>query len=127
MINEVLVTCLQHSYEGSKPHSHGPFTLAAAQYYHKGLWGNLRSAWAAVKTWKAAEPGELRAPAPTMAMAVAPGSVPLAALLGMTFHCLLKQREPWSLQEQRHAPLHRRAPQFPHLRHHHSPRPPSRR
>ena len=59
VVNEVLVAYLQHMYDEGRPYSHGPFTLAAVQYFHRGLWGCLKSAWAALKTWQTAEPGEL--------------------------------------------------------------------
>ena len=57
VINEVLVAYLQAMYSDFKPYSHAPYTLAAVQYFHRRLQGNLKLAWAAVRTWKTAEPG----------------------------------------------------------------------
>ena len=96
VVKEVLVAYLQYLYETGRPYSHGPFTLAAVQYFHRSLWGSLKSAWAALKTWQTAEPGDLRAPMPTllvwamMAMALAELSVPLAAMLILSYHCFLR-------------------------------------
>ncbi len=43
LVNEVLVAYLQYMYETGRPYSHGPFTLAAVQYFHRSLWGSLKS------------------------------------------------------------------------------------
>ncbi len=66
--SEVLPVYLQHVFNDSRPCSHAPFTVAAVQYLHRRLWGQLHGAWAAVKTWKTAEPGELWAPEPMLVL-----------------------------------------------------------
>ena len=97
--SEVLTAYLQFMYNENRPFSHATFTLAAIQYFHRRMWGNLKGAWAAVRTWKVAEPGELRSPVPAlvrwglMALALAGHGVRLAALLALTFHTLLRPGE----------------------------------
>ena len=94
--SEVLTAYLQFLYNEGRPYSHATFALAAIQYFHRRLGGQLRGAWAAVRTWKTAEPGELRSPVPLlvlwglMSVALADGGVQLASLLALTFHALLR-------------------------------------
>ena len=64
LINEILMMYVQHLYDEKKAYTQGPFTLAAMQFFHRALHGQLRPAWQSVKAWKHAEPGELRAPVP---------------------------------------------------------------
>ncbi len=95
----MLVAYLQYIYEENRVYSHGPFTLASVQYFHPNLWGSLKSAWAAIKTWRAAEPRELRAPIAIllmwafMSVALSQLNVPSAALLCTSYHCLLRPGE----------------------------------
>ena len=99
LVNEVSTAYFQHMYTEGLPYSRGPYVLAAAQYFHRRLWGNLRGAWSWVRTWKLAEPGEMRRPIPVLVfwglLAIAPAQegVQLAALLAMTFHCFLRPGE----------------------------------
>ena len=104
--SEVLTAYLQHMYNEGRPYSHATFTLAAIQYFHRRMWGQLRGAWAAVRTWKMAEPGELRSPIPVlvvwalMTLALSQHGVQLAALLAVTFHALLRPGEACRLTRQ---------------------------
>ena len=97
--SEVLTAYLQFMYNEGRPYSHATFTLAAIQYFHRRMWGQLRGAWAAVRTWKMAEPGELRSPMPVlvfwvmMAVAMSRHGVQLASFLAMTFHALRRPGE----------------------------------
>ena len=98
-LNDVLTAYLHYLYSENRPYGHATFTLAGVQYFHRRLWGQLRGAWAAVRTWKTAEPGELRAPVPLlvlwglMAVGLASSGVALTALLALTFHCVLRPGE----------------------------------
>ena len=49
-VNEVLTAYLQYLYSENRPYGHATFTLAAVQYFHRRLWGQLRGALAAVRT-----------------------------------------------------------------------------
>ncbi len=62
----MLTAYLQHMYSEGLLCSRAPCMLAAVQYFHRRLWGQLRGAWLAVRTWKTAEPGQLRALLPVL-------------------------------------------------------------
>ena len=99
MVNEVLMMYIQYLYDEKRAYTHAPYTLAAIQHFHRSLHGQLRPAWQSVKTWRHAEPGELRAPIPLgvlwglMAVALATRSSGMAALLALAYHCLLRPGE----------------------------------
>ncbi len=110
MLNDVLMMYVQHLYDENFAYTHGPFTLAAIQFFHRALHGQLRPAWQSVKAWKHAEPGELRAPIPPsvlwglMALALGTSMTSLAVLLAVGYHALLRPGEMCRL-ERRHVRL----------------------
>ncbi len=43
-LNDVRTACLQYRYSENRPYGHPTFTLAAGQYFHLRLWGQLSGA-----------------------------------------------------------------------------------
>ncbi len=66
MVSEISTSYLHELRNQGRPYSMGPHTLAAVHHCHRRLQRQLRAAWAAVRTWSFAEPGELRSPIPLL-------------------------------------------------------------
>jgi hypothetical protein len=96
MVSGVLTCHLEELYNQGRPYSMGPGALAAVQRYHRRLRGQFRGAWAAARTWRCAEPGELRSPIPLLvlwallALSVGYGDWGRAAMLSLMYHCSLR-------------------------------------
>lgn len=94
-IAECLVAFAQHLFDEDRPISDARFAVAAVQWKHSHLRGNLKLPWTSVREWQLLEPGLPRIPLPG---SVVRAAVSLACVWGWwrTATALLLNWETWA-------------------------------